>query len=277
MLSKLKITTLISVIFALILAGLVIGSQLGDDASKARQDTSSGRQGMPDVKIKHRGEVTHVDGNAKRQPSQSEEWVNAIQGSEVTSGDKVRTLRDSRAELALTNLNVLRLAPMTTIDIKKLYEETKEGKDETQIDVEQGDIWAMVGEVKETSTLNIGTPVAGTAITGTRLRISVEDDSSTMLKVYEGEVKITNAPDNKNLLPKDLPKLHKQIPGPKQIKGPRQVTMEEWYYIVKKMQSIQISKDGEVVSSGDFSTKDQDEQSDWVKWNLERDSVEGKK
>jgi hypothetical protein len=275
---KIKFSSLSSVVILLIVAGLVIGSQIGDEGRKAIQDTTGIRLGK-DLKIKHRGELTHVDGSAKRQQSQSEEWVNALPGSEVISGDKVRTLKDSRAELALTNQNMIRMAPMTTIDIKKLYEETKEGKDETQINVEQGDIWAMIGEVKETSTLNIGTPVAGTAITGTRFRISVDNDSATTLKVYEGEVKISNAVDVKHMTPTKLPlKERKQISGPKQIPGPKQVTVDEWYYIVKNMQTIQIDPRGQVLASGDFSSKDKDEQTDWVQWNLQQDNTEkGKK
>ncbi len=224
-----------------------------------------------------RGEVTYVEGRARKQPLQSEEWLTAEKGSAVVSGDKVRTLRESRAELELMKLDIIRLAPMTTIDIVKLYEETKEGRDETQINVDQGNIWALVGKVKEDAEFNISTPVAGAAITGTRFRIEVEEDSSTLLKVYEGEVKITNAPGNKTLQPQALPqKERKQIEGPKRIQGPRQVSFEEWYYIVKNMQQIRIAKSGELVSSGSFSQDDADEQTDWVKWNLERDKKLGR-
>lgn len=224
-----------------------------------------------------RGEVTYVEGRARKQPLQSEEWLTAEKGSAVVSGDKVRTLRESRAELELMKLDIIRLAPMTTIDIVKLYEETKEGRDETQINVDQGNIWALVGKVKEDAEFNISTPVAGAAITGTRFRIEVEEDSSTLLKVYEGEVKITNAPGNKSLQPQALPqKSRKQIEGPKQIRGPRQINFEEWYYIVKNMQQIRIAKSGELVSSGSFSKNDADEQTEWVKWNQERDKKLGR-
>jgi hypothetical protein len=230
-----------------------------------------------EVKSGARGEVTYVEGRARKQPLQSEEWLTAEKGSAVVSGDKVRTLRESRAELELMKLDIIRLAPMTTIDIVKLYEETKEGRDETQINVAQGNIWALVGKVKEDAEFNISTPVAGAAITGTRFRIEVEEDSSTLLKVYEGEVKITNAPGNKTLQPQALPhKERKQIEGPKQVKGPRQVSFEEWYYIVKNMQQIRIAKSGELVSSGAFSKDDADEQTEWVKWNLERDKKLGR-
>ncbi len=222
----------------------------------------------------HRGEVSEVNGRARKLPELSEDWIKAEKGSEVLSGDKVRTLRDSRAELTLKELNIIRMAPLTTIDIVKLYEETKEGLDETQIDVEQGDIWALVSEVEEDVAFNVATPVAGAAITGTKFRISVEEDSSTVLKIYKGEVRVTNAPEREDLVPEVLPqKAPERIQGPEQIPGPQQVAFEEWYYIVKNMQEIRISGKGELLASGSFSMDDPEEQSEWVQWNLERDKA----
>ncbi len=227
---------------------------------------------VQDEDIHHRGKVTELDGRARKLPVTSDNWMSAVLGSEIISGDKVRTLRESRAELTLKELNIIRMAPLTTIDIVKLYEETKEGLDETQIDVVKGDIWAMVSEEKEEVSFDVNTPVAGAAITGTRFRISVGDDSSTVLKVYKGEVKITNTADIKELVPQELPHI-KQIQGPQQIQGPRRVTFEVWYYIIKNMQEIRIDSKGQLLSSGDFSAEDPDEQTEWVRWNLEKDKA----
>ena len=47
--------------------------------------------------------------------------------------------------------------------------------------------------------------------------------------------------------------------------------MEEWVYIVKAMQQITINKQGGVVSMGAFKSTDKDENTDWVKWNQDRD------
>lgn len=256
------------------IAVTAIGSQMmaQEGESKSAQTDSLMTSAPKDSTKKHQGEVTYVEGRARRMPLETQEWIAAEKGSEIVSGDRMRTLKDSRAELALKELDIIRLAPMTTIDIVKLYEETKESRDETQINVEQGDIWALVSEVEEEASFNLSTPVAGAAITGTKFRVSVGEDSSTVLKVYNGEVRITNAPERKDLEPKELPQGgRRQIQGPKQIQGPRQVTFEEWYYIVKNMQEIRIGKDGQLVSSGTFSSKDADEQTNWVKWNQKRD------
>jgi hypothetical protein len=254
----------------LLLAGnLVVSQELFDESEDESAEVPTG---LEETSSERTGEVTFVEGRARRRPLDANHWLKALEGSEIISGDKVRTLRDSRAELSLRELNIIRLAPSTTIDIVKLYEESREGRDETQIDVERGDIWALVGEVTENTSFDISTPVVGAAITGTQFRISVDDDSSTTLKVYEGEVHVTNLPDREDLIPRKLPQTGPgQIPGPQQIPGPREVTFEVWYYIVKNMQEIRIGKDGQLLSSGSFSLEDDDEQTEWVLWNLDRD------
>ena len=55
------------------------------------------------------------------------------------------------------------------------------------------------------------------------------------------------------------------------IPGQREVSLEEWAVIVKSMKRVKVSKTGQIVDSGDFSSNDPDEQNDWVKWNLQRD------
>ena len=233
-----------------------------------------------------RGVVTYVKGSVKKKQVDSLDWKNAYEKTEVYSGEKVKTFEESRAEMELRELDVIRLAPNTTIDIIKLYEETKEHRDETQIDLLEGDLWAQVGKVDADASFQLNSPVAGSAITGTSLRINVNADSSTQLKVYAGEVKITNAPERKDLIPQPLPVVtptHGQTPGsiqgptsvsgPTSVAGPNSVTLEEWVYIVKNMQQVTIDPRGQVMSSGKFKRSDPDEQTDWVKWNKERDKL----
>jgi len=222
------------------------------------------------------GMVTFVDGTVKKKDPTLPDWTTAGKDTTVSTGDQVRTMINSRAELELRELDVIRLAPRTTIDIVKLFEETKMQKDQTQINVVEGDIWAMVSTVQAGAEFNLNTPVAGAAITGTVFRVSVEEDSSTQLKVYQGEVHIGNAMDNPHVKPQYVPAgPPRKTTGPSQVSGPRQVSLEEWMYIVKNMQVINISKSGKVLSAGDFSATDKEEQSDWVKWNMERDKERG--
>ncbi len=235
------------------------------------------------------GVVTYVKGSVKKKPPDSPEWLRAQEQTEVYSGEKVRTFDESRAEMELRELDVIRLAPNTTIDIVKLYEETVEHRDETMINVEEGDLWALVDEVSADASFQVNSPVAGSAITGTSLRISVGGDSTTQLKVYTGEVVITNAPERQDITPLNLPTIEptqgavpgsiqgpSSVAGPASVAGPKSVSLEQWVYIVKNLQQIRIDSRGQVLSSGDFSMNDLDEKSDWVKWNLERNRLRGR-
>jgi hypothetical protein len=231
------------------------------------------------IRISHgeekKGIVSYVDGDVKKQPPSSEFWQKAPVKSAVNSGEKVRTYLKSRAELELMQLDIIRLAPKTIIALDKLYEETKEKKLKTSIKVEKGEVWAAVHEVNAQTDFDIAAPVAAAAITGTVLRMKVEDDSSTQLKVYKGEVKITNAPERTDLTPQLIKPY--QIQGPHQIQGPRQVSLEEWVYIVKSMQQITIDTKGQVVSVSEFKSKDADENTPWVEWNKKREGMRLKK
>lgn len=217
--------------------------------------------------------VTFVQGSAKKQRHTEKLWKSVVKDSKVAGGERVRTLTRSRAELELARLDKIRMAPKTTIDILKLYEETKENIREANIILQKGDLWANVAKKDKNMRLSIGTPVAAAAITGTTLRMSVQNDSSAELKVYKGQVVLTNAPDSKTVIPKSI-KPHVVEP-PHEVQGPHEVSLEVWALIVKSMQKVKVNKKGQVVYSVDFASSDSDEQSEWVRWNLQRDR-EGK-
>jgi hypothetical protein len=216
-----------------------------------------------------RGLITFVEGTAKKQKVQETDWNSVQLHSEVSTGERIRTFSDSRAELDLAKLDRIRLAPKTTIEILKLYEETKDKVLESQIALQSGDLWAHVAKKPGGLKFSISTPVAAAAITGTSLRLHVEADSSSELKVYSGEVVLRrNAAPSQGAVKTLAPY---QINGPQQISGPQQVSVDQWTLIVRSMQKARIDKKGQVTQSGSFSDNDPDENQDWVKWNKQRD------
>lgn len=221
-----------------------------------------------------RGIVTYVEGQAKKSKINDERWQSAYKDTQVVSGDRVRTFRQSRAELELAKLDMIRMAPLTTIDIVKLYEETRQEQRESQVKVQQGDIWANISKDSDTRKFQISTPVAAMAITGTVLRTHVAADSSSELKVYRGEVIVSNAPEPEKIQPKSIEPY--EVEGPHEVPGPREVSMEEWALIVKSMQKVVIDKDGNLKSAGEFSDTDKDEKTDWVNWNKMMDAKRDK-
>jgi hypothetical protein len=218
-----------------------------------------------------KGVVTYVEGSAKKQKLDDVEWKNVQKDSLVVGGERVRTLTKSRAELKLAELDQIRMAPKTTIEVLKLYEETKDKIRESKVVLQEGDLWANVAKKPENMSFSIGTPVTAAAITGTTLRMSVNPDSSSELKVYNGEVALSNAPLAAKKTEKSIQPY--QVPGPQQVPGPHEVSIEEWTIIVKSMQKVKMDNNGKVIYSGQFSPNDSDENIEWVLWNKERDRL----
>ncbi len=233
---------------------------------------AAARMGWSGDETDKRGIVTYVEGTAKKQRLEEADWRSVIKDTPVISGERLRTFTESRAELEIARLDRIRMAPRTTIDVLKLYEESLEQVRESKIVLQSGDLWAQVGKKSEKMSFSISTPVAAAAITGTTLRLRVAADSSAELKVYSGEVVLSKALDAKP----DAKKASlqpQQIPGPQQVAGPHEVSVEQWSLIVKSMQKVRVDRNGQVVQSGSFSGADPDEQSDWVKWNQQRDKA----
>jgi hypothetical protein len=218
-----------------------------------------------------KGLVTYIDGQVKRSSVNQENWENAPVNTEILSGDKVRTYRQSRAELDLAKLDIIRLAPRTIIDVVKLYEETKDKKIKTSIKLEEGELWASVHQIDVDTEFDISAPIAAAAITGTTLRMKVDEDTTTQVKVYEGEVEVKKITQQEQMQTQPRSLAPQEIPGPQVVPGPKEVSLEEWIEIVKAMQQITIDKNGKVVSFGDFSLKDKDEKTSWINWNKKRD------
>lgn len=219
-----------------------------------------------------KGVVTYVDGSAKKQKLQEDNWKTVETNTVVVSGERVRTFTESRAELEMAKLDIIRMAPKTTIDILRLYEESKDQIRESKIVLQSGDLWANIAKKSDKMTFSIGTPVAAAAITGTTLRLNVAPDSSSEVRVYSGEVILSRGTDEKRGGGKASLK-PTEIPGPTQIPGPQEVTLEQWSVIVKSMQKVKIDHTGRIVQSGEFSHGDKDEQSEWIRWNILRDKA----
>lgn len=230
--------------------------------------------------LDEKGVVSYVEGNVRKKSIEEQDFkTNVAEKSAVKSRESYKTMIKSRAELELSELDIIRLAPKTTVDLVALYEEAKDGKKKTDIKLEEGDLWAQVNSSDDNNEFMMDTDIAAAAITGTNFRMS-KDGELTEMKVYHGEVKISNARERMDELKAVSVSEFKQPSqtlGPKQIEGPKQVSLEEWVYIVKNMQKISFDKSGKVVSAGEFKADDSDEKTSWVEWNKKRDRNKGLK
>lgn len=220
------------------------------------------------------GTITYVKGTAQKKGTKGEDWERAKENTALTSGDKVKTLEKTRAEIRLEVGKVIRLDENTTVDLVKLVEESQ-NKVETDIKIEQGNLWAKVGKLGENTELKVESPIAGASIRGTTFRVEVAIDKSTQLNVYEGVVEIYN-PMQKAKGPITKIEAPREVKKPGYIEGPKEVSLDEWTYIVKDMQRFTITPAG-IKKVEEFKKEDTEEQSEWVRWNMEMDKKMDKK
>lgn len=220
------------------------------------------------------GIITYVKGVAQKKGSRVEDWERAKENTRLATGDKVKTLEKARAEIRLEAGKVIRLDENTTVDLVKLVEESQ-GKVQTDVKMEQGNLWAKVGKLGENTEFKVESPIAGASIRGTTFRVGVALDGSTQLNVYEGAVEVYN-PMQKAKGPVTRIEAPREVAKPGYVEGPKEVTLEEWSYIVKEMQRFTITPAG-VRKVEAFRKSDRDEQSDWVRWNMMRDREMEKK
>jgi|SRR3990172_2330910 len=214
------------------------------------------------------GVITYVKGVAQKKGTAGEEWERAKENTQLITGDKVKTLEKTRAEIRLEAGKVIRLDENTTVDLVKLVEESQ-GKVEMDIKMEQGNLWAKVGKLGEKTEFKVESPIAGASIRGTTFRVEVALDGSTQLNVYEGAVEVYNPMQRANG-PVTRIESPREVAKPGYVEGPKEVTLDEWSYIVRNMQRFTITPAG-VKKVESFKKNDIDEQSDWVKWNMDRD------
>ncbi|MBI4746672.1 MAG: FecR domain-containing protein [Deltaproteobacteria bacterium] len=220
------------------------------------------------------GTITYVKGTAQKKGTKGDDWQGAKENTTLASGDKVKTLEKTRAEIRLEAGKVIRLDENTTVDLVKLVEESQ-NKVETDIKIEQGNLWAKVGKLGENTELKVESPIAGASIRGTTFRVEVAIDKSTQLNVYEGVVEIYN-PMQKAGGPITKIEAPREVKKPGYIEGPREVSQDEWSYIVKDMQRFTITPSG-LKKVEEFKKDDIEDQSDWVRWNMEMDKKMDKK
>lgn len=220
------------------------------------------------------GTITYVKGVAQKKGTNGADWEKAKENTPLIQGDKVKTLEKTRAEIKLEAGKVIRLDENTTVDLVKLFEESRNRVD-TDIKIEQGNLWAKVSKLGENAELKVESPIAGASIRGTTFRVGVALDSSTQLNVYEGAVEVYN-PMQKAKGPITRIEAPREVAKPGYVEGPKEVSLGEWTYIVKDMQRFTITQAG-IKKIEAFKKDEKDEQSDWVKWNMERDKEMEKK
>ena len=217
-----------------------------------------------------KGIITALEGDAQKKIGEEADWLEAALQMDVNSSEVVRTLPESFAEISLLRGTVIRLAPKTTVNMLKLYEESKDNVI-TQIEVDEGEIWGNVNKAGEDELFAVDSAAVSSSIIGTVFR-SNTDDAGTLIKVYKGNVEVKGKPakDPDDAMSYDEPT---EVSGPMEVEGPKEITLEEWTVIVREMMELRVDANGRIMRMDSIDPMSPEEQNSWVEWNKERDSL----
>ena len=217
------------------------------------------------------GKVTFPLGNVLVLSKGEKRFRKATFNMPVVNGDKIETKKQARCELTFNDGSVVRVDEQSiyTVEQAKFDKKTKEVESKLSI----GKLWANVKKlVQGKDSWKLKSPVAVVAVRGTVYRMNAGADSSTQVLVYEGNVAVSpaaaaGAQQGMGVAPGPP----RQVQGPTQVAPPRQVSMAQWFEIIKAQQQIVVQPDGSFAKS-DFNLED-DAKLDWVQWNKQRDAA----
>ncbi len=247
----------------LIIAGGKLKLRKPQTASK-KKDTS------PSIFTKKvnitQGVVTCVVGKALLLKKGGDKKNKLTTNTLVLPGDKIFTGSDGRVEIIINRESVLRMKENTRLTLGE-YRSKEKNEGKTNVDLKKGTIWTKIKKFADKiCRFELSLPTAIAGVYGTVYETSVAGDSTTEVKVYNGEVSVKGSPRASMPAAGEL----MEVPGPSEVPGPHEVTMDEWVRIVRSMQKVTIDKNGTPSEVNGFK---KDPSSSWEKWNEERDRL----
>jgi hypothetical protein len=214
------------------------------------------------------GSITFLSGEATR--SQGKVRQALRKGSLFYQGDVVESASRSRVELTLTDASVLRLGPLSRVELDAAaFGRADDRKVSARLRV--GNVWASVTKaLGGESRFEVKTENAVAGVRGTTFRVDASKDKSVVVKVYSGTVAVAAGP-----IPR---REHQGAPGEavqdtkerRQVAGPQEVTREQWEKIVTSMMQVRVAADGTPAEPEPFALTQAD---GWETWNRERDAA----
>ncbi len=212
------------------------------------------------------GSVTFLAGEATRVHGDKKEPL--ALGAAVYQGDVIETARRTRLELKLSDASVLRLGPVSRVELDAAAFGASADDRKVSAKLRVGNVWANVtkalgGEAR----FEVRTENAVAGVRGTTFRVDAQKDKSVVVRVYSGTVAVAAGA---------IPRPEHQGTAPagkkerRQVAGPTEVTREQWERIVTNMMQVKVAADGTPSEPEKFALAEADE---WETWNRERDAA----
>jgi hypothetical protein len=210
------------------------------------------------------GTITFLDGTATRLAGGSS--MKLVQGASIFQGDVIETARRTRIELTLVDQSVLRLGPLSRVELDAAA--FGAGADDRKVSAKLrvGNVWASVTRaVGGEARFEVRTENAVAGVRGTTFRVDASKDRSCVVKVYSGTVAVSAGPLPRPQHGPDAGGGERQ-----QVGGPKEVSREQWERIVTSMMLVKVAADGRPADPEPFALAQADE---WEAWNRGRDAA----
>ncbi len=127
-----------------------------------------------------------LEGKVETAPSNQAVWSPGQTNQTLRAGDRLRTGVRSRSTVRLSNLTVLRVNELTTLQIQP---PSATGK-QNALDLQRGAAYFFSRQ--RPTEVEFRTPLASAAIRGTEFHLAVADDGTTRVTMIDGEVALSN-------------------------------------------------------------------------------------
>jgi hypothetical protein len=204
--------------------------------------------------------VSFFLGEVECKANQSCEWEEAVLNQGLSTQSSLKTKVESRAEVTFQDGSLARVDQNSELSFTELAADGKGQRVEGRLSV--GRVWANVKKMGgKNSSFKTQTTTAVAAVRGTVFRLNLLPDSTTELYVYEGEISVR-------------PFWAKAKPSwpPKEVEGPKEVTIEEWTEIVRSQMKLIVKPDKQRTRLVESFNPEEDLKDEWVMWNKDRDA-----
>ena len=218
---------------------------------------------LPAAAFASAGEVTYLEGGAKRTPEKGKAAPLAAKAT-VEQGDLIETEANGRLEITLSDKSIVRLGPSSRLTLDEAaFTDTSRSFKATLL---LGRVWSHVTKAfSGDKNFEVKTERAVAGVRGTIFRVEAEKSKAVTVKVYEGSVAVAGNPAATSAA---APKKGEHVPVP----GPVEVTKKEWEKIVGQMQQLKVSAAGVPTDPADFDLASESKDA-WAQWNRKRDEA----
>ncbi|OGG56029.1 MAG: hypothetical protein A3F84_28835 [Candidatus Handelsmanbacteria bacterium RIFCSPLOWO2_12_FULL_64_10] len=196
-------------------------------------------------------------------------YTPTVLGQTFNPGDMILTGAESRAEITLLeDQGVIRIAEHSLLALVR-----SGGTDSTrrtEAHLTSGRVWINLKALKHIKRLqeqkrdfHLSSPMVISGVRGTIYRMDVAPDSTSLVRVYEGQVQVGWVPQQAFIPGQTV------LQAPTEVAGPQEITVTEWIESIRAGQQALLTPDRKVAVSPFDTTKDA--QDKWVKWNRARD------